>query len=94
MELCRLTPSASPLEGAHHFPVRLAEKDFRRDDVGAALHAHRASHSDRADHGLDGDRNAALAPFAAHHLDVISFRSWHSRRVAREAVEWRIKDEG
>ncbi|HTF62168.1 MAG TPA: hypothetical protein VK638_05585 [Edaphobacter sp.] len=35
-------PSPLPLEHAHHFPGRLAEKDFRRDDVGSPLHADRA----------------------------------------------------
>jgi hypothetical protein len=55
----------------------LDHPQFRRDDVGAPLHADKAAHGDRADRGLNRDRDASLASLAANDPDVIPLRCRH-----------------
>lgn len=86
-------PSASPLKHTHHFPGRLTKEDLRRDDVGSPLKADGTGHGDRADHGLNEDRDASLASLTADYLYVISCGSGHTGRVARLAVDRQRKGE-
>jgi hypothetical protein len=43
MVACRLSPSALPLEYAHHFPTLLALEDFGGHDIGPTLQANWAA---------------------------------------------------
>ena len=69
-------PSAPPLQDPHHFPGRLTQEHFRRDDVGASIQTNGTDHCDGADRFIR-DRDAPFAPFATDNLDMVPLGSWH-----------------
>jgi hypothetical protein len=75
---CPVLPSASPLQGAHHFPGWRPAKYFGAGNIGASLHADWAANWHGARRGINVDWYAALPALAAHHLDLISLGGWHS----------------
>jgi len=80
---CPVLPSASPLQGAHHFPRWRPEEHFGAGNIGASLHADWAADCHGARRGIDRDWYAALAALAAHDLDVIPFGGWHISAMPR-----------
>jgi hypothetical protein len=92
-ELCRLIPSALPLEGACDFPTRLTKEDFGGHDIGPTLQANGAADYNSGNGALRCTGNDPATPLALDDGDLLARGRWHTGRLAREAVEGQRKGE-